>query len=220
MKIVNKEDDKRKENPSEEQQKPQRDEQKYWTGRNPQEEQQNKSDKPKGPKLDFSRKNRVALGFFIFLIITFVFMLFSENRNLGSRDVPYSSFLSYVEANQVAAVEIQDKDTITFALKNNMTATTRIPYDDANLMETLKNHNVQVTGTVKGVSFLQIILQLLPWVIFIGFTVMLWRQTRSGVGGNVMAFSKSRAKEYMESDLKPLTMLPARKRLSMSYRGG
>ncbi len=202
MKIVNKEDDKRKENSSEEQQKPKRDDQNYWTGRDPQKEQQPNPNKPKGPKLDFSRKNRVALGFFIFLIIMFVFMLFSENRNMGSRDVPYSSFLSYVEANQVAAVEIQDKDTITFALKNNMTASTRIPYDDVKLMETLKEHNVQVTGTVKGVSFLQIILQLLPWVIFIGFTVMLWRQTRGGVGGNVMAFSKSRAKEYMESDVK------------------
>ncbi len=199
---MNKEDDKRKENSSEEQQKPKRDDQNYWTERDPQKEQQPNPNKPKGPRPEFSRKNRVALGFFIFLIITFVFMLFSENRNMGSRDVPYSSFLSYVEANQVAAVEIQDKDTITFALKNNMTATTRIPYDDVKLMETLKEHNVQVTGTVKGVSFLQIILQLLPWVIFIGFTVMLWRQTRGGVGGNVMAFSKSRAKEYMESDVK------------------
>lgn len=202
MKIVNKEDDKRKENPSEEQGKPKRDDQSYWTGRDPQQEQQNNPNKPKGPKLDFSRKNRVALGFFIFLIITFVFMLFSEGRNGGSRDIPYSSFLSYVEANQVSAVEIQDKDVITFALKNNMTATTRIPYEDTKLMETLKEHNVQVTGTVKGVSFLQVILQFLPWVIFIGFTIMLWRQTRGGVGGNVMSFSKSRAKEYMESDVK------------------
>lgn len=201
MKIVNKEDDKRKENPSEEQPKPKRDDQNYWTGRDPQQEQQNNPNKPKGPKLDFSRKNRIALGFFLFLIITFVFMLFSENKSLSTRDVPYSSFLSYVEANQVSAVEIQDKDVITFALKNNMTASTRIPYDDTKLMETLKEHNVQVTGTVKGVSFLQIILQLLPWVIFIGFTIMLWRQTRGGVGGNVMSFSKSRAKEYMESDV-------------------
>jgi cell division protease FtsH len=202
MKIVNKEDDKRKENPSEEQPKPKRDDQNYWTGRDPQQEQQNNPNKPKGPKLDFSRKNRIALGFFLFLIITFVFMLFSENKSLSTRDVPYSSFLSYVEANQVSAVEIQDKDVITFALKNNMTASTRIPYDDTKLMETLKEHNVQVTGTVKGVSFLQIILQLIPWVIFIGFTIMLWRQTRGGVGGNVMSFSKSRAKEYMESDVK------------------
>ena len=201
MKIVNKEDDKRKRIPLRSNQS-----QKEMiktiglgvilSGTTEQPQQ------TEGPKLDFSRKNRIALGFFLFLIITFVFMLFSENKSLSTRDVPYSSFLSYVEANQVSAVEIQDKDVITFALKNNMTASTRIPYDDTKLMETLKEHNVQVTGTVKGVSFLQIILQLLPWVIFIGFTIMLWRQTRGGVGGNVMSFSKSRAKEYMESDVK------------------
>ncbi|MFA5467694.1 MAG: ATP-dependent zinc metalloprotease FtsH [Sphaerochaetaceae bacterium] len=199
---MSKEEDKHRESSQEENREPKKDARDYWSGRESQQNQQSKGEKPKGPKFDFSGKNRVALGFFIFLIITFAFMLFSENRNLGTRDVPYSSFLSYVEANQVSAVEIQDKDTITFALKNNMTANTRIPYDDMNLMETLKEHNVQVTGTVKGVSLLQVILQLLPWVIFIGFTVMLWRQTRGGVGGNVMAFSKSRAKEYMESDVK------------------
>jgi len=68
-------------------------------------------------------------------------------------------------------------------------------------MDTLMKNNVQVTGTVRGISFLQIVLQFLPWIIFIGFTVMLWRQTR-GANGNVMAFSKSRAKEYMDTDVK------------------
>jgi cell division protease FtsH len=101
----------------------------------------------------------------------------------------------------VSAVEIEDQDVIRFSLKNNITAMTRIPYDDTTLMATLKKSNVQVTGTVQGVSFLQIILQLLPWLIFIGFSVMLWRQTK-GANGNVMAFSKSRAKEYMETDVK------------------
>ncbi len=42
---------------------------------------------------------------------------------------------------------------------------------------------------------------MLPWIIFIGFTVMLWRQTK-GANGNVMSFSKSKAKEYMDSDVK------------------
>ena len=177
----------------------------YWTGsgdkRFSQQDRQKKSQGPQGPKFDFSRKNRLALGFFVFLIATFTFMLFSEGRNVGSQEVPYSAFINYVEANQVSAVEIQDKNTITFALRNNMTALTRIPYDDATLMETLKTHGVQITGTERGISMLQVVLQMLPWIIFIGFTVMLWRQTR-GANGNVMAFSKSRAKEYMDSDVK------------------
>jgi len=206
--IVNKEEEDKKKKPTseegrQEQERPdsKKDDQNYWTGKSSQQEQQKRSGNPKGPKFDFSRKNRVALGFFVFLIATFAFMLFSEGSTLGTQEVPYSTFINYVEANQVNAVEIQDGNSITFSLRNNMMATTRIPYEDNTLMETLKAHNVQITGTVRGVSFLQIVLQLLPWVIFIGFTVMLWRQTK-GAGGNVMSFSKSRAKEYMETDIK------------------
>jgi len=209
---VNKEEEDKKKSPSPEEEKqeqerpnPKKDDQKddrsYWTGKGPQQDHQKRPGSPKGPKFDFSPKNRVALGFFVFLIVTFVFMLFSESSALTSQEVPYSAFINYVEANQVNAVEIQDEGLITFSLRNNVTATTRIPYDDNSLMDTLKTHNVQVTGTVRGVSFLQVILQFLPWVIFIGFTVMLWRQTK-GAGGNVMSFSKSRAKEYMETDIK------------------
>jgi cell division protease FtsH len=178
----------------------------YWTGRNNQQYQQEHQQQKRpggspGPKFDFSRKNRIALGFFVFLIATFTFMLFSEGTAMSTQEVPYSAFLNYVEGNQVNAVEIQDKNIITFALRNNMTAMTRIPYDDTTLMDTLKTHNVQITGTERGVSMLQVVLQLLPWLIFIGFTVMLWRQTK-GANGNVMAFSKSRAKEYMDTDVK------------------
>ena len=206
--IVNKEEEDKKKKPTseegrQEQERPdsKKDDQNYWTGKGSQQGQQKPSGNPKGPKFDFSRKNRVALGFFVFLIATFAFMLFSEGSTLGTQEVPYSTFINYVEANQVNAVEIQDGNSITFSLRNNMMATTRIPYEDNTLMQTLKAHNVQITGTVRGVSFLQIVLQLLPWVIFIGFTVMLWRQTK-GAGGNVMSFSKSRAKEYMETDIK------------------
>ena len=188
--------------PKQDQKRPSDDRRQYWTGRGDGDQsQQKRNTNPQGPRFDFSRKNRVALGFFVFLIATFTFMLFSEGRTVATQEVPYSVFVSYVEANQVSAVEIQDKNVITFALRNNMTASTRIPYQDDSLMETLKRHNVQVTGTERGVSMLQIVLQLLPWLIFIGFTVMLWRQTR-GANGNVMAFSKSRAKEYMESEVK------------------
>lgn len=182
------------------------DDNRFWTGRNNDQDnrrnqQKRPNNNPQGPKFDFSRKNRVALGFFVFLIATFTFMLFSEGNTMGVQEVPYSAFINYVEAGQVNAVEIEDQNLITFSLRNNMTATTRIPYADDSLMDVLRKNNVQVTGTVRGISFLQVVLQMLPWIIFIGFTVMLWRQTK-GANGNVMAFSKSRAKEYMETDVK------------------
>jgi cell division protease FtsH len=177
----------------------------YWSGlRGNKDNQSNQKKGPSGgngPKFDFNNKNRLALGFFVFLIVTFLVMLFNDGSNMGLQEVPYSAFIEYVESNQVNAVEIQDNQLITFTLRNSMSATSRIPYSDETLMETLKAHDVQVTGTIQGVSFLQLILQMLPWIIFIGFTVMLWRQTK-GANGNVMSFSKSRAKEYMDTDIK------------------
>ncbi len=172
----------------------------YWSG-NSNNNSQNKGSNPNNPKFDFNKKNRLALGFFVFLIVTFLIMLFNDGSTVGLQEVPYSAFIQYVESNQVNSVEIKDERFITFNLRNSMSATTRIPYEDDQLMETLKKNNVQVTGTVQGVSFLQLILQMLPWIIFIGFTVMLWRQTK-GASGNMMSFSKSKAKEYMDSDIK------------------
>lgn len=177
----------------------QKDNKQYWGER-----QQPKQTPPQGqgPKFDFSRKNRFALGFFAFLIVTFAFMFLGEGRTGGMQQVPYSTFINLVETNQVGAVEIQDKNLITFSIRStNQSGVTRIPYADDALMHTLKENNVQVTGTEKGVSMLQVVLQLLPWIIFIGFTAMLWRQTR-GANSNVMAFSKSKARQYMDSEVK------------------
>ncbi len=156
---------------------------------------------PQGPRVDFSNKNRFALGFLLFLIVTFTFLLFSERNNAGGTEVAYSQFIAFVESGQVVKAEIEDEDIIRFQMRNQATGMTRIPYRDEALMNLLKTSNVVVVGTVRGVSVLEIVLQLVPWIIFIAFSVMLWRQTRNA-NGNVMAFSKSRAKEYMETDVK------------------
>ncbi len=184
----------------EEQKPPKEDDQHYW-GSNQAPPPPKRPATPGGPKFDFSRKNRVALGFFLFLIVMFSFMLFSEGRAGISQEVPYSSFIQFVESDQVSSAEIQDGTTIIFVTRNGVRASTRIPYADESLMALLKEHHVQITGSEKGISMLQIVLQILPWAIFIGFTMMLWRQTR-GANSNVMAFSKSRAKEYMEPEVK------------------
>ena len=87
-------------------------------------------------------------------------------------------------------------------MKNGITAQSRIPYFDEDLLSTLKRQGIMVTGTVAEISILQVVLQLLPWIIFIGFTIMLWRQS-AGINGRMMStLGKSRAKEYMESDTK------------------
>lgn len=146
-------------------------------------------------------KNRFALIVFATLAILFAYMFFDSAAG-AEQSVPYTTFISYVDSGQVTQVEIKEQSLIRFALKNGLTAQTRIPYFDETLLESLKQQGVSVTGSVQEISFLQVLLQLLPWIIFIGFTIMLYRQS-SGLNGKMMStLGKSKAKEYMETDTK------------------
>ncbi|HPZ16569.1 MAG TPA: ATP-dependent metallopeptidase FtsH/Yme1/Tma family protein, partial [Sphaerochaeta sp.] len=122
-------------------------------------------------------KNRVTLVVFITLAILFAYMFFDSAGGRKDQTVPYTTFISYVEANQVAQVEIKEQSQVHFVLRNGISAQTRIPYFDESLLSTLKEKGVSVTGTVAEISVLQVVLQLLPWIIFIGFTIMLYRQS-------------------------------------------
>lgn len=161
--------------------------------------------RPRGPQKNTNPlqpgKNRIALIVFVVLIATFVFMLLGD-PGASLQEVPYTTFMRYVEAGQVASAEIEESSVIKFTLVNSVSARSRIPYFDETLLTTLQAHNVTVTGTVRNVSFLQILLQMLPWIIFLGFSIMLWRQA-SGANGKMMSsLGKSHAKEYMDTDVK------------------
>ncbi|NLZ77104.1 MAG: ATP-dependent zinc metalloprotease FtsH, partial [Spirochaetales bacterium] len=182
-------------NDSQDQGPEKRDPNQYWHG--PRKDDDNPPNR--GPKMP---QNRFALIALITLAIVFAYVLFEGGSTRGEQVVPYTSFLGYVESNQVAQVEIKEQSLIRFTMKNGLTAQSRIPYFDEDLLSLLKKRGVIITGTVAEISILQVILQLLPWIIFIGFTIMLWRQS-AGINGRMMStLGKSRAKEYMETDTK------------------
>lgn len=146
-------------------------------------------------------KNRFAFIVFMILVVMFVYMLIDSSGSTHPQSVPYTSFLQYVEAGQVVSAEIKEQSQIEFVLSNGTQARTRIPYFDDQLLPLLKQHNVSITGTIQEISALQVILQLVPWIIFIIFTVMLYRQS-SGLNNKMMSnLGKSKAKEYMDSDV-------------------
>ena len=94
-----------------------------------------------GPKFDFG-KNKFALFFIVSLIIMFGIILFS-NSSGASQEVPYSTFLNYVDSGQVSSVEILDTSDVFFTLSNQTSTggalqySTRIPYFDDELMQIL-----------------------------------------------------------------------------------
>ena len=152
-----------------------------------------------GPNSPFrSRKNRIGLIIFAALIILFALTIFTSNNN--TTEVSYSAFKNAVENGKVYGANIKNGTTVIFTMYDGSEYKTRIPYQDDNLLKLLENHNVEIVGSEADVSILAIVLELLPWIIFIGFTIMLLRQTSGG--GQMMQFGKSHAKQYTDKDIK------------------
>ena len=145
-----------------------------------------------------SRKNRIGLIIFAALIILFALTLFSGNN--GANNVSYSAFKDAVVSGNVSTVNIKNSTNIIFTLKNGAEYKTRIPYSDGKLLDLLESNNVVIEGSDADVSILAIVLEFLPWLIFIGFTIMLLRQTSGS--GQMMQFGKSHAKQYTDKEVK------------------
>ena len=145
-----------------------------------------------------SRRNRIGLIIFAGLLILFALTLFSSRNNAA--EVSYTTFKTAVENGKVYSANIKNSSIIIFTTYDGTEYKARIPYRDDTLLELLENHKVEIVGSEADVSILAIILEFLPWLIFIGFTIMLLRQTTGT--GQMMQFGKSHAKQYTDKDIK------------------
>ncbi len=148
--------------------------------------------------------NRFALFFLITLIGLFLVM-FVFNDSSAVKEIPYTTFLGYVEEDTIESLKIFDNQEIQGNLKSVngklVQFKTRIPYYDDNLLVRLEEKGIKVTGAVKNVSTYRLLIDLIPWVIGFGFIWFMFRQMQGG-GNKALSFGKSRAKRYLESDKK------------------
>ncbi len=165
----------------------------------------NKQNDPNKMKFNFGN-NRFALIFLLVLLGTFL-ILFLFNTEDGVPEIPYSAFIKYLDEGDVEQVKIFDQYEIQGNLKSRngvftMFRTT-IPYFDDELMQTLKEKGVRVSGGMKNVSPFRILLELVPWFIGFFFIWFMFRQIQ-GSGNKAFSFGKSRAKRYLD-DSKRIT---------------
>ncbi|MDR3147596.1 MAG: ATP-dependent zinc metalloprotease FtsH [Treponema sp.] len=140
------------------------------------------------------------------MVVLFVAYLFRGRGGTTAREIRYSDFLRYIDQNQVESVTIHDTNTVDIFLRgNNGTAgilmKTLIPYQDPDLIGMLREKNINVSGAVTGVSPLRIVLEFLPWVIFLGLIWIMFRNMQ-GPGNKALQFGKSRAKRYQDEEKK------------------
>ena len=151
-------------------------------------------DPNKKPGFDFNNNNKFALFFLISLIVMFFVLFLVNDRSVGT-EIPYSTFMNYLESGQITAVKIYDNKTIQGTMRGptgqNTVFDTEIPYFDDFLMEKLNENNVIIEGAERSTGAATIFIQIIPWIIGFAF---IWFMLRQMQGGGNKAFSFGRAR--------------------------
>ena len=137
----------------------------------------------------------------IVLLSVGLFNMFQDPKkiNLEKNKLPFSSFMSEVEAGRVVEVQIQGNN-ISGVLSDGKNFNTYSP-NYPNLVEKLSEQNISIVATPledKMPSLLGILLSWFPMLLLIGVWIFFMRQMQGGKGG-AMGFGRSKAKLLNEA---------------------
>jgi cell division protease FtsH len=119
----------------------------------------------------------------------------------------YTDFVGQVTANQVKTATISTTGHVTGDLTNGDTYSSQIPtaIRDDSLAPLLQAHKVQIKGTTtSGTTFLTVILDLLPFIFFVGIFWFIGRRASRQLAGGLGGIGRSKAKVY-DLDDRPKT---------------
>lgn len=128
--------------------------------------------------------------------------LFTTTQQVAQ--ISYSEFETQLRAGQIAEVQVSDRyiqGTFRKPLEGGQLRfiTTRV---DPNFAEQLRQNNVVVTGQIESTLLRDLLSWIVPMALFIGVWMFVMRRMAGGVGGGLMQIGKSKAKVYVETDVK------------------
>lgn len=147
--------------------------------------------------------NRIALIILVLLAMSFFFVFFQDSKSARATKTSYTEFIASVDSGAVTSADIVGGSSITYVTSDGGYYSTRIPYSDLTLTSRLLSKGVNVTGSEETTSIWVILVQLVPWIIFIFLMVSMLRSTGAMGGSKMMgSFGKSLAREYEAKDNK------------------
>jgi cell division protease FtsH len=195
----------------------------YMFQNNPNEQTPRGSQRPNGgggnggntPRSSLSLLMRSVLIVLVILLGWYLFQYFANLNNTSSQsrvEVSYSTFYQQVQADNVSTAVFQGQD-VTGDFKNAVSAPdpnggtktsthyhfTQLPIPDNTLIPLLNQHHVNYQSKLANDNnlWLNILLNLLPWVFLIGLFFFIGRRATQGQQ-NIFSFGKSRAKLVLE----------------------
>jgi cell division protease FtsH len=152
------------------------------------------------------KKARLSIWYFIiaFWILIMVQELYVATQHMD--EVPYSQFKQWLVDDQVDEVAITET-FINGKLKPERVdgdpqwfKTIRV--DDPGLVKLLEEKKVEYAGVIVSTLWRDVASWVIPILIFAGVWIFLLRKMGQGAGGGFMRIGQSKAKIYMEKDIK------------------
>jgi len=134
--------------------------------------------------------------FWVLILATAVLLynVVQHTTSRGAQTFPFSRFLKEVETGNVKEVTIADSDITGKLNGTGETFKTVMPMDYPELINMLRDKQVQITGEKKNDSpWLAALVSWAPFLFLIGFWIFFMRQMQSG-GNKALSFGKSRAR--------------------------
>jgi cell division protease FtsH len=122
-------------------------------------------------------------------------LLFGDLMAPNVRGLSYTQFTDEVRQGRVSSVSITPDGAVEGELKSGQTFRSAIPtaVPDTHLARLLQNNDVQITAVAQPPSLLEILVNFLPLVLFVG--LFWWMGRRAGGQlGSIAAIGRSRAK--------------------------
>jgi len=139
------------------------------------------------------------------LIIAMFVMMISVSQNslqpVKSDEITYSDFKDQVEAGTIKTVNVDRRLGVITGETTGDDKYKTFAMEDENLVDELREHNVEISvKEIKENSLLAtILINVLPFILFIGIAIWFMRSMQGSGKGGAMSFGKSRAKMLTEA---------------------
>src|SRR6266568_574391 len=144
-----------------------------------------------------------TLSFWALLIVGSIALVqFASSRRQEAVDISYTQFTEQLDAGNVSAVEITERQQVNGDLKRPLTVgrrtaehfTTLLPFESSDgWVATLRAKDVDVRAREEKQSFGVFLFSFLPYLFILGLIIFMLRQMQQG-GNRAFAFGKSKAK--------------------------
>lgn len=151
-------------------------------------------------------KTSFNLWYALGTVLTLLVLQGMWSRAVRIDQIPYSQFQTYLAEDRVEEVRI-GRDRIQGKLRAPQEgeapqfSTVRV---NEELADNLAQHNVRFAGETENTTLRDLLFWILPVLLFAAIWMFLMRRMvgKNGIGGGLMSIGKSKAKIYMENDVK------------------